>query len=559
MYLFLLIMAALFSCSSPDSRRVYLPLGDREPAEDVSKLKPEDDPYFAVAKQFDRLLNNEVAEEEKGKLSEQCQKSPTDNIFCFSILNRDYFDEKVRVRDENLRPSQRHPKRITVKFKKDKLKNWQQLREAPVSSLVKTLSSLSLPKLTKVKEAALNEKSCPNNPSIAVAAVLEDFLPGKVDHQDLAVLYRKGGRCMEQNSADRATMLTRSGLFFFTKKAYAEAKEVFQEASASPNTFVGRSLYWLYRCHQDLKETQQAEKVFETLKERYPFAFHTLVAVTARDEDPGTVLLKHATSQLKRSQQMPLINPLIEQVEILGRLGFEKSAAKVLSWAIAESYGIEPEVKIYLAELKKDTGDYFSKIYLLSEVLYQNPSLVSKETMELYFPKVFFPVFEKQSSLIDPYLLLAIARRESAFNVNAISSANAQGLLQLLPNVKKELKLAKNNLLNPSDNVELGAQYLTMLLKQLRAQIHLALAAYNAGSSRLKVWMERYPMGDPILFIDLIPYRETREYVASILRNYYWYRRIHQGGEGMTPKQFIELAIAQKTDNVVPPGLSGSQ
>jgi soluble lytic murein transglycosylase len=241
---------------------------------------------------------------------------------------------------------------------------------------------------------------------------------------------------------------------------------------------------------------------------------------------------------------MPLVNPLIEQVETLHRLGFDATASKVLNWAVAESYGIEPEVKIYLAELKREQGDYHGKISILSDVLYRNPNLVSKETMELYFPKVFFPIFERQSSIIDPYLLISIARRESAFNIKAISSANAHGLMQLLPAVKRELKKT-NNLFDPDDNVEVGAHYVLKLLKQVDGQIHLALAAYNAGPHKVSSWTERYPASDPILFIDLIPYRETREYVASVLRNYYWYRRIHQNDQNLTPQRILELAVTK--------------
>ena len=57
--------------------------------------------------------------------------------------------------------------------------------------------------------------------------------------------------------------------------------------------------------------------------------------------------------------------------------------------------------------------------------------------------------------------------------------------------------------------------------------MHFALASYNAGPLRLKEWVSRYKTTDPILFIDLIPFRETRDYVASVLKNYFWYRELY--------------------------------
>ena len=240
------------------------------------------------------------------------------------------------------------------------------------------------------------------------------------------------------------------------------------------------------------------------------------------------------------------MNSLIEQVEVLHHYGFEQSAARVLDWAVADSQGVEPELKIYLAELKKEQGDYVSKITLLSDVLYNHPSLISRQTMEQYFPKTYFPIFEKHASGIDPYFLLAIARRESAFNTRAVSSANARGLLQVMPETRKKLKI-EGDLLDPDSNVAIGARYIQELLKMVNGQVHLAVAAYNAGPHRVNTWVIRYQVTEPVLFIDLIPFRETREYVASVLRNYYWYRRIHEGGGKISSERnLVELATGKQ-------------
>ena len=545
---FLLIMAALFSCSTPQSLREpdsekTSPNLVRSPTETTSD-DPESDPDYKRAKQFDDFLQGQLEEKETDKLTNECHQNPTDNLFCFSVVNYSYFSRKVEIRKAAKRVSKRRRKRVYPKFKKENVSNWIELRYASVSQTLRGVASQKPKRLELLKKQALEESKCPNNIAISIAATLEDGLPEKSSLNEIGKLYEKGGGCIASNSSDKETMLTRAGLFFFAAKDFESAKRAFTTASELDNTFVARSLYWLQRVQMQEGDTAGANTTIDALKERYPFAFHTLVALIGRNSDPGELLETESTNQIKRSQQMPLINPLIEQVEILNRLGFEDSAETVLNWAVAESQGTEPELRIYLADLKKSQGDYFAKITIMSDVLYRNPALVSKETMELYFPKVFFPVFEKQSKVVDPYLLLSIARRESAFNVKALSHANAQGLLQILPKVRNQILKGKD-LFDASDNVAVGARYIVKLLSRLDGQIHLALAGYNAGPSRVTTWLKRYPVADPILFTDLIPYRETREYVASILRNYYWYRRIHLGGDKIPPKQFLELAITK--------------
>jgi soluble lytic murein transglycosylase len=548
MVFFLLVMASIFSCSGPQSRNRGPLSTDLERASSLAtNAHPEDDPAYGMAKEFDALLAEQLPKEKVEALEELCRVSPTENVFCFSVINREYFEEKVKARKERVADSapRTRLRRVFPKIKKGKVSNWVELRFASVAASLRGVQGLTDANLNLLKDVAIKEKQCPNNVAISIAATLEDKLPEKAKLDEIALLYERGGMCIVNNTADRENMLTRSALFYYAAKQMSDAERLLKEAIGTPNSFAARPIYWLYRVYAEQKNETESKKLLEKLETEYPFAFHTLIAMTARSEDPGNVLLKRSLNQTTRSNQMPLVNPLIEQVEVLHRLGFDTAASKVLNWAVAESYGTEPEVKIYLAELKKEQGDFHGKISILSDVLYRNPSLVSKETMELYFPKVFFPIFERQSSIIDPYLLISIARRESAFNVKAVSSANAHGLMQLLPAVKRELMKKQNNLFDPNDNVEVGAHYVLKLLKQTEGQIHLALAAYNAGPHKVSTWTERYPASDPILFVDLIPYRETREYVASVLRNYYWYRRIHQNDQNLTPQRILELAVTK--------------
>ncbi|MCW5569430.1 MAG: transglycosylase SLT domain-containing protein, partial [Dokdonella sp.] len=125
---------------------------------------------------------------------------------------------------------------------------------------------------------------------------------------------------------------------------------------------------------------------------------------------------------------------------------------------------------------------------------------------------------------IDPSWAYGILRAESAWMSDARSSANAYGLMQLLPSVGKQVaKSLKLQLGSPSDlfdpvlNVKLGTHYLAQMADAFQGSPWLASAAYNAGSAPVKRWLAARGGLEPDFFIETIPYKETREYVARVL------------------------------------------
>jgi len=107
---------------------------------------------------------------------------------------------------------------------------------------------------------------------------------------------------------------------------------------------------------------------------------------------------------------------------------------------------------------------------------------------------------------VDPRLVAAVARRESAFNANAVSNAGACGVMQLMPATAQYLGV--RNVFDPRENIFGGARYLRTLLDTFNGDIDLTLAAYNAGPGAV----EKHH-GVP-------PYRETKAYVAAVRQTY---------------------------------------
>jgi hypothetical protein len=140
-------------------------------------------------------------------------------------------------------------------------------------------------------------------------------------------------------------------------------------------------------------------------------------------------------------------------------------------------------------------------------------------------------------SKIDDTLTYAIIRQESAFDPNIISRAGARGLMQLMPDTakyirKKEKKpvYSKHALLKPAINMALGQTYMSYLHQQFEGNLTYMIAGYNAGPGNVRKWVKRMPAiaQDPVLFIESIPFGETRKYVGKVLANLWIYKQRFQ-------------------------------
>ena len=135
---------------------------------------------------------------------------------------------------------------------------------------------------------------------------------------------------------------------------------------------------------------------------------------------------------------------------------------------------------------------------------------------------------------IDPVLVVSLMRQESGFDRDAVSVADAHGLMQLLPSTATRTARAQGRpvptveeLHRPGPNLTLGTLELARLLRRYEGSAIDALAAYNAGEVAVTRWRQRYGERPPDEFVELITYRETRDYVKLVLRNEEAYRRLY--------------------------------
>lgn len=156
------------------------------------------------------------------------------------------------------------------------------------------------------------------------------------------------------------------------------------------------------------------------------------------------------------------------------------------------------------------------------------------DDLSLRFPLHHLDAVERQAQRqhIEPSVILGLIRQESAFDATAESSVGAKGLMQLMPATAQEMATQEHItwsdptlLFEPSLNVELGSAYFGKLMKRFQGRYLPAIAAYNAGPNRVKQWLplDRSLPGD--IWMEIIPYKETRNYVAAVVSNSLIYQK----------------------------------
>lgn len=199
---------------------------------------------------------------------------------------------------------------------------------------------------------------------------------------------------------------------------------------------------------------------------------------------------------------------------LAGKLNYEKFRTLPLSFQTS------------MLVLMNYSGADLSVFQTLHRYLADNPNMLAPSVAGLLFPIRYWKEIVENSKNADPILVKALIRQESAFNSKARSHAKAAGLMQLIFPTARLFGLHQpQELLNPEKNIQAGSEFLSTLIRDF-GSVELALAAYNAGPATVRQWQKRYQTQNIDLFVEMIPYAETREYVRLVTRNYKIYQSI---------------------------------
>jgi soluble lytic murein transglycosylase len=220
----------------------------------------------------------------------------------------------------------------------------------------------------------------------------------------------------------------------------------------------------------------------------------------------------------------------LRRAEKLTASGSPELARNDLSEIHPRSTMSEPFL-MYLATLNSAAHNHLSAFIVLSELLQRDyDGVTTSHGVHMIFPLEQWDLIQKTAAdvKIDPILVLSLIKQESAFDIDALSGSGATGLMQLMPftAVDTEPNIKRADLIKAEHNIRIGAKYLKKLIDRFNGNIALALAAYNAGPTPISRWVrEGRARSGLVEFIEQIPYKETQNYVGSIIRNYYWYSR----------------------------------
>lgn len=411
----------------------------------------------------------------------------------------------------------------------------EDLKSVSVAELGKAIRKFqTFEPLEGAARAVIESKEC-SMPMLAVylGEKAEEFLPDDEIRKKAIQLYENASRCGDSDEKSRASYRY-SLLQIWADHCDAALPRLSELSAPGQNKdYRSRALYWQAYCGLKAGTAEAkavAEQARQSLLADFPFSLHSLMLEREEPARLKAFLAIPDTVVRFRSQTVPSLNDTVTAAESLLSADEPGWARRVLSTISLKADGAEPEFQIYLAWLFNQVGDPINKFRTLTVAFRDHPQSISRVSLELYYPRdreLKSDVL--RASGVDQFVVMALIRQESAFNERARSPAGAVGLMQVMPRTARLIEHTRRrpNLWDPNNNVRIGSKYFSSLLKRYDGDTELALAAYNAGPLRVEQWVKRYNVSRRMLFLDLIPFRETREYVASIARNYYWYSALY--------------------------------
>ncbi len=300
--------------------------------------------------------------------------------------------------------------------------------------------------------------------------------------------------------------------------------------------------FWIGKWAQKLNRPEEAKASFEYVLARHPQSYYSWRAATILGKEVGdfTTVREIMPEGIKPPVRLPLLagSPALQELYLL-----EQNEDAAILWQ-AEIGGRTLTVAEQFSKglLLLDRGYYqlgINRIWSLSQREKPQDKLEWKalrETPEYWqalFPLAYYETIQKwsQDRNLNPLLVAALIRQESRFQKEIRSPAEATGLMQVIPDTAKwvaeKIGLKNYTLINPDDNINLGTWYFDYTHQEYENNSLLAIASYNAGPGNVKKWVEKYGYDDPDIFVENIPFPETRDYVKSVLGNYWNYQRIY--------------------------------
>jgi soluble lytic murein transglycosylase-like protein len=306
--------------------------------------------------------------------------------------------------------------------------------------------------------------------------------------------------------------------------------------------YLSNSLFWAGKIHERRGNRELRDAAFHELTRQYPYSYFSFRARQIMGEP---VL---APSEVNNGNVFPDVDgqlasvnePRLDSVRELAWLGLYREATREMK-SLAAAYPSNLGMQFMLANLYVQGGEPFAANNVLQRKFRQfvrhGGAAIPHRFWEILFPLNYWETIKTESEKhqIDPYLMASIIRQETGFEPTTVSNADAIGIMQIMPAEAASIATAaglppptREQLFDPKINIAIGVAEYTQKLAAVHGNPILAIAAYNAGEDAVGKWIAQTPIDDEDLFIESIPFAETRLYVKTVSRNRYEYRRIYE-------------------------------
>lgn len=349
---------------------------------------------------------------------------------------------------------------------------------------------------------------------------------------------------------DISEVLFRSGLCHLRLNQWAQAVTVFDRLlnSRGIDRYETSARYWLVQALRAQSSPRAKEEAKELIT-RQPFSYYGIRLAAEQNQDQFEWKAEAQTPLQLEAKHfvLPYESLAVARAQRLMDHGWMAEAQLEMAQLPLPQ---QTQAQILWASRLKELGAYPQIVRLVNEAFADNSEMRDLSVLALSFPKPFTERIEEEARInaLSPVLIRSLIRQESAFNLRAVSSSQALGLMQLIPPTAEELAtdLRIEKLVLPEDafetgtNIKMGSRYLAKVIRQFNGNVPMGLAAYNAGPARLNMFIEARDQTKDLvknfsslpqdeIWFDEIPWYETSFYIKAILRNVILYKALDDG------------------------------
>ena len=346
---------------------------------------------------------------------------------------------------------------------------------------------------------------------------------------------------------------------FLQGEREAAARAMAEHIARYPDSpYIPAALYWLGRIAEEAGAEAESRQFYGSVRERFVHSYYALRA-GERLEGLGSkspangqqtkplppFLASSASLNIGRRDVLPVQpctllapNEALRPFLALADLGLTEIGEEYLITQLSGRPDA-PELLLALSLSRSAQGKTSAALLnakrAVPKATEYDFSALPEELWKLLFRRDYWGLVQRQARAngLDPYVVMGLIRQESAFNPRAVSAANARGLMQILPSTVSGTRRgrirAAQRLFDPSYNIQFGCRHLRGTIKMFQGDIERALAAYNAGETRVRNWSAQRTFRDSAEFMETIPIPATRGYVEAVLRDAAIYRQLLSG------------------------------